>query len=59
MTANLIQPLIFRDQEKDRVYTEMGYRIIRIPYFIQMTEALLKICLINKSIIIRNIHMDL
>lgn len=34
--------IIFRDQEKDRVYTEMGYRIIRIPYFIQMTEALLK-----------------
>ena len=33
--------VIFRDKEKDKIYTEMGYRIERIPYFIQMTEEFL------------------
>ena len=33
--------VIFRDKEKDKIYTEMGYRIERVPYFIQMTEEFL------------------
>ena len=33
--------VIFRDGEKDKAYTDMGYRVERIPYFIQMTSELL------------------
>ena len=29
---------IFKDRLKDSVYTSMGYRIIRIPYFVQLTS---------------------
>lgn len=36
--------VIVRDREKDRVYTAMGYRVLRIPYFVQMTQALLQEC---------------
>ncbi|EER56197.1 hypothetical protein NEIFL0001_0538 [Neisseria flavescens SK114] len=35
--------VLFRDKEKDRIYQAMGYRIVRIPYFIQMTQELLHI----------------
>ena len=36
--------VIVRDREKDRIYTAMGYRIVRIPYFVQMTQELLREC---------------
>ena len=35
--------VLCRDKEKDRIYQAMGYRIVRIPYFIQMTQELLHI----------------
>nr|WP_314488004.1 DUF559 domain-containing protein [uncultured Kingella sp.] len=36
--------VIVRDRKKDRVYTAMGYRVLRIPYFVQMAQALLQEC---------------
>lgn len=36
--------VIVRDREKDKIYTAMGYRIVRIPYFVQMTQELLREC---------------
>lgn len=29
---------IITDSEKDHDYSELGYRVFRIPYFVQMTE---------------------
>lgn len=29
---------IFKDKLKDSVYTNLGYRIVRIPYFVQLTN---------------------
>ena len=33
---------ILYDEKKDRVYSEMGYKIIRIPYFIQISKETIK-----------------
>lgn len=33
--------VIIRDQEKDKVYGEMGYTVYRIPYFIQLKLPLM------------------
>ena len=33
---------IFKDRLKDEAYTSMGYRIVRIPYFVQLTSDVVK-----------------
>lgn len=33
---------IFKDKLKDSVYTSIGYRIVRIPYFVQLTNDVVK-----------------
>lgn len=33
---------IFKDRLKDAAYTAMGYRIVRIPYFVQLTTDVVK-----------------
>ena len=33
--------VILRDKIKDEEYTELGYKVVRIPYFIQITAPLL------------------
>jgi hypothetical protein len=33
---------IFKDRLKDEAYTAMGYRIVRIPYFVQLTSDVVK-----------------
>lgn len=34
---------IVNDEKKDRVYSGMGYRIIRIPYFVQASKYIIKL----------------
>ncbi len=34
---------ILKDRAKDNDYQSLGYRVVRIPYFIQMSKPLLKI----------------
>lgn len=34
--------VILKDEQKDNIYKKLGYRIVRIPYFIQMTNKLLQ-----------------
>lgn len=33
---------IFKDRLKDEAYTSMGYRVVRIPYFVQLTSDVVK-----------------
>lgn len=46
---------ILTDGYKDGVYTDMGYSIVRIPYFIQMTKNIVKL-LFNKNINIEQVY---
>lgn len=41
--------VILKDRHKDQVYADMGYRIIRIPYFIQLEPRTVKL-LFNKEV---------
>ena len=34
---------VLRDIEKDRIYTGMGYRVVRIPYFVQMDKYIIEL----------------
>lgn len=34
--------IILSDQEKDKIYEANGYKIVRIPYFIQLTQEVVK-----------------
>ena len=46
---------ILVDEQKDTVYEAMGYTIIRIPYFIQMSTDIIKL-LFNKDLNIKQIY---
>ena len=46
---------ILVDEHKDDVYEGMGYKIIRIPYFIQMSTDIVKL-LFNKNVKIEQIY---
>lgn len=38
------KPNVIRaDEKKDKMYEEMGYKIVRIPYFIQLTNEVIKL----------------
>jgi|SRR5271165_3646990 len=32
---------VIEDKERDRILSDAGYRVIRIPYFVQMTEPVI------------------
>lgn len=34
--------VILKDEEKTKFYKELGYKVIRIPYFIQLTNSVVK-----------------
>ena len=40
---------ILTDSKKDKVYTSMGYKVVRIPYFVQISTEIIKI-LFNEDI---------
>lgn len=43
---------IINDEKKDRVYSDMGYRIIRIPYFVQASKDIIRL-LFDKDVDIK------
>jgi hypothetical protein len=34
--------VIVRDQKKDKIFSKMGYKVVRIPYFVQLTKDIIK-----------------
>lgn len=34
--------VILKDEEKTKFYQELGYKVVRIPYFIQLTNSIVK-----------------
>lgn len=33
--------MILKDQEKDRIFAEHGFKMVRIPYFVQLSESVI------------------
>lgn len=48
---------ILVDFEKDEIYRTMGYRVIRIPYFIQMTEEVF-FYIFNREIKFKQMYLN-
>lgn len=48
--GHYIRPdIIMTDYHKDNIYQDMGYTVVRIPYFIQISESIIKL-LFNKNL---------
>lgn len=48
---------IIADAEKDEDYSALGYRIFRIPYFVQMTEQVIK-HIFDKDIVFKQVYSN-